>query len=54
VVNAFGAVWGIKNLYVMDGSVFPSNPDKNPTLSILAVTWLSSEHLVRAARHDGL
>ena len=54
VVNSFGAVWGVKNLYVMDGAVFPSNPDKNPTLSILAVTWRSSEHLVQAARHGGL
>jgi choline dehydrogenase-like flavoprotein len=54
VVDANGAVWGVKNLYVMDGAVFPSNPDKNPTLSILALTWRNSEHLVAAARQGAL
>jgi choline dehydrogenase-like flavoprotein len=50
VVNQFGNVWGVKNLYVMDGGVFASNPDKNPTLSILAITWRSSDHLIQSAR----
>ena len=54
VVNQFGQVWGVKNLFVMDGGVFASNPDKNPTLSILALTWRNSEHLIEATRQGAL
>ncbi len=46
VVNQYCQAWDVKNLFLMDGSVMPSNPDKNPTLTILALAWRSSEWLM--------
>jgi len=31
---------------VTDGSVFVSNADKNPTLSILALAWRTCDHIM--------
>ena len=36
----------VKNLYVADGAAFVSNADKNPTLTILALAWRASDHLM--------
>jgi choline dehydrogenase-like flavoprotein len=49
VVNSFGQSWDVKNLFLMDGSILPSNPDKNLTLTVMALAWRSSEYIV-----DGL
>jgi choline dehydrogenase-like flavoprotein len=46
VTNQFCQTWDVKNLFLMDGSVLPSNPDKNPTLTILALAWRSTEWLM--------
>ena len=54
VVNQFGQLWDIKNVFMMDGSVFASNADKNPTLTILALAWRSSEYLIEEARRGNL
>lgn len=45
VVNAYGQSWEVKNLFLVDGAVLPSSPDKNPTLTILAVAWRNSAHI---------
>ena len=39
VVNQYGQSWAVPNLFVTDGAVLVSSPDKNPTLSILALAW---------------
>jgi choline dehydrogenase-like flavoprotein len=54
VVNSFGQVWSTKNVFVMDGSVFASSADKNPTLTILALAWRNSAHLVEQSRKGNL
>ncbi len=46
VTNQYCQTWDVKNLFLMDGSVLPSNPDKNPTLTILALAWRSCEWLM--------
>jgi choline dehydrogenase-like flavoprotein len=51
VTDAHGRVWGVPNLYVIDGAVFPSNAHKNPTLTILAFAWRASEHAAKELRH---
>jgi choline dehydrogenase-like flavoprotein len=38
--------WDVKNLYVVDGASFVSNPDKNPTLTIMALAWRAADHLM--------
>jgi choline dehydrogenase-like flavoprotein len=50
VTNAFGQSWSVRNLFIMDGAVFPSNSDKNPTLTILALAWRNSSYLIDLAR----
>jgi choline dehydrogenase-like flavoprotein len=54
VVNAYGQSWAVSNLFVTDGAVLVSSPDKNPTLSILALAWRSSDHLADLARRGEL
>jgi|SRR5579872_3182494 len=54
VVNSFGQSWHVKNLFVMDGGVFASAADKNPTLTLLALSWRNSAHLVAQARMGNL
>ena len=54
VVNQFGQTWAVPNLFVMDGAVMVSSPDKNPTLSILALAWRSADNLVRLSKQGAL
>ena len=54
VVNQYGQTWAVPNLFVMDGAVLVSSPDKNPTLSILALAWRSADHLATRARQGDL
>jgi choline dehydrogenase-like flavoprotein len=54
VVNQHGQSWSVRNLFVTDGGVFVSSPHKNPTLSILALAWRSSDHLVDRFRSGAL
>ena len=54
VVNQYGQSWAVPNLFVTDGAVLVSSPDKNPTLSILALAWRSSDHLATLARQGAL
>jgi choline dehydrogenase-like flavoprotein len=54
VVNQYGQSWAVPNLFVTDGAVLVSSPDKNPTLSILALAWRSSDHLAQLAKTGAL
>jgi len=50
VTNRFGQTHDVPNLYVGDASVFLNCSDKTTTLSILAFTLRSSEHLIENLR----
>ncbi len=50
VVNGFCQAHEVKNLFVCDGAVFVSNPDKNPTLTINALAWRASDYLAEEMR----
>lgn len=50
VVNSFGQAWDVDNLLIVDGGVFASNPHKNPTLTIMALTWRNTQNLVERMR----
>ena len=43
VLDQENRVWGVQNLYVTDGSCFPSNGYQNPTLTIMALTARACE-----------
>ena len=40
----------VPNLFVADAAPFVSNPDKNPTLSIMALAWKTSDYLLDQAK----
>ena len=54
VVNQWGQTWDVKNLFLTDGASFPSNADKNPTLTIMALAWRASDHLLAAMKRRDL
>ncbi|KAJ6786964.1 hypothetical protein PWT90_09767 [Aphanocladium album] len=47
VVDPKGKVWGHENLYVADGSVFPSASGVNPMITILAISDYISRQLAK-------
>jgi choline dehydrogenase-like flavoprotein len=50
VLNSFCQAHDVKNLFVTDGAPLVTNPDKNPTLTILALSWRASEYLLDQAK----
>jgi hypothetical protein len=54
VVNQWGQSWEVRNLFIADGAHFVSNADKNPTLSILALAWRTSDYLVEQLKRGEL
>lgn len=54
VVNGFCQAHDVKNLFVTDGAPFVSNADKNPTLTILALSWRASEYLLDQAKKGNI
>lgn len=47
VVDRWCAAHDVRNLYVLDGSVFPTSLGANPTLTIMANAWRVAENIVR-------
>jgi choline dehydrogenase-like flavoprotein len=45
VFNPCCQAWDCRNLFATDGAPFVSNADKNPTLSIMALGWRTSEYI---------
>jgi choline dehydrogenase-like flavoprotein len=45
VLNQYCQAWDVKNLFITDAAPFASNADKNPTLSITALGWRTSEYI---------
>ena len=44
-LNKFNQMHEVKNLLVVDGSAFTTASEKNPTLTILALSWRATDHL---------
>jgi choline dehydrogenase-like flavoprotein len=53
-LNGFCQSHEVKNLFVTDGACFVTNPDKNPTLTIMALSWRASEFLLEEARRGNV
>ena len=54
VLNADGQTHDIVNLFVGDSSVFAAYPEKNPTLTNIALAWRMSERLAEKAKKGEL
>jgi choline dehydrogenase-like flavoprotein len=49
-LNKHSQAHDVKNLFVGDGASFVTGPDKNPTLTITALSWKMSEYLIEQSR----
>jgi choline dehydrogenase-like flavoprotein len=54
VVNLHGQSHEVTNLFIGDASVFPAYPEKNPTLTNIALSWRTGDHLVEKFRRGDL
>jgi choline dehydrogenase-like flavoprotein len=54
VLNGYCQSHDVKNLFVTDGASLVTNPDKNPTLTIMALSWRASEYLLDEAKKGNL
>ena len=49
-LNKFCQAHDVRNVFVADGAPFVSNPDKNPTHTIIALAWRTAEYLAEEMR----
>ena len=49
-LNRYNQMHEVKNVFVMDGSAFPTATEKNPTLTILALAWRASDYMAEQMR----
>ena len=54
VLNGYCQAHDVKNLFVTDGAPLVSNPDKNPTLTIMALSWRASDYLLEQAKNGSI
>jgi choline dehydrogenase-like flavoprotein len=54
VVNGYCQAHDVKNLFVTDGAPLVTNPDKNPTLTIMALSWRASDYLLEEAKKGNI
>jgi choline dehydrogenase-like flavoprotein len=53
-LNRYCQAHDVKNLFVADAAPFVSNPDKNPTLTIVALAWRTAEYLAEELRRGNV
>jgi len=54
VLNPYCQAWDCKNLFITDAAPFVSNADKNPTLTITALGWRTSEYIADQVKKRNL
>jgi choline dehydrogenase-like flavoprotein len=53
-LNRFNQMHEVKNVFVVDGSAFTSASEKNPTLTILALSWRATDYLAEQMKNGSL
>jgi choline dehydrogenase-like flavoprotein len=53
-LNKFNQMHEVKNVFVVDGSSFPNASEKNPTLTILAISWRATDYLADQIKQAAL
>lgn len=54
VVNGYNQCWDVKNLFVTDGSCFPSSGTVGPALTIMAITSRACDYVAHELKTGGL
>ena len=53
-LNKFNQMHEVRNVFVVDGSAFPNASEKNPTLTILALSWRATDYLAEEIKRGSL
>ncbi|HLH02405.1 MAG TPA: GMC family oxidoreductase [Bryobacteraceae bacterium] len=53
-LNAFNQMHDVKNVFVVDGSAFTTASEKNPTLTILALSWRATDYMADQIRQGNI
>jgi choline dehydrogenase-like flavoprotein len=53
-LNAFNQMHEVRNVFVVDGSSFTTASEKNPTLTILAISWRATDFLAGEMKKGNL
>jgi choline dehydrogenase-like flavoprotein len=51
VTDAWGAVFGVRGLYIADASVMPTALDRHPTLTLVALALRTADRIAMDSRH---
>jgi len=54
VLNSYCQARDVKNLFVTDGSCFTTSSEKNPTLTIMALSMRAADYIKDQRRKGGL
>ncbi len=54
VVNRYQQLHDAKNVFIVDGGPFVSQADKNPTWTILALSWRTSDYIVEQIKQRNI
>jgi choline dehydrogenase-like flavoprotein len=54
VVNKYCQTHEVKNLFVADGGPFTSQADKNPTWTIMALSWRTADYVADQMKKGAL
>jgi len=54
VTNQFGQLHDADNVFVVDAGTFVSQADKNPTWTILALSWRTSDYIIEQMKQQNL
>jgi len=50
VLNKYSQTWDVDNLYVADGAPFVTHVEKNPTLTIMALSMRAGDNIIERLR----
>ena len=54
VVNEFEQLHDVKNVFIVDAGPFVSQADKNPTWTILALAWRTSDYIIQELKKQNI
>lgn len=53
-LNKFNQMHDVKNVFVVDGSAFTTASEKNPTLTILALSWRATDYMAEEIKRGNI
>ena len=54
VVNEFERLHDVENVFIVDAGPFVSQADKNPTWTIMALSWRTSEFIIEELKKQNI